>query len=120
MAINNTCSIFFSRALTILKKINTFIFLDLLERMSIPNPNPPLKDIGSGVGKHLHPTIHKSEVGMLACSNNRGGSREMVTISVKIQANHETHHVKVYMFIDLYSVFILHKIPQMKMKSEIT
>lgn len=63
--------------------------------MSIPNTCSPLKDIGSAVGKHLHPTIYKSEVGMLACSNNRGGTREMVTLSVKIQANHETHHVKV-------------------------
>lgn len=63
--------------------------------MSIPNPSAPLKDIGSAAGKHLHPTIHKSEAGMLACSNNRGGSREMVTVSVKIRANHETHHVKV-------------------------
>lgn len=63
--------------------------------MSIPNPSPPLKDIGSAVGKHLLPTIYKSEAGMLACANDRGGTREMVTVSVKIQANHDTHHVKV-------------------------
>lgn len=65
------------------------------EMMSIPNPSPPLKDIGSAMGKHLHPTIYKSEGGILACSNNRGGRREMVTVSVRIQANHDTHHVKV-------------------------
>lgn len=63
--------------------------------MSIPSVNPPLKDIGIAIGKHLHPTIYKSEVGMLSCANNRGGTREMVTVSVKIQNNHETHNVKV-------------------------
>lgn len=66
-----------------------------LEMMSIPNPSPPLKDIGSAVGKHLYPNIHKSESGILACSNNRGGNREMITVSVRTQANHDTHHVKV-------------------------
>lgn len=71
------------------------VYIFFSEMMSIPSANPPLKDIGSAIGKHLHPTIYKSEMGMLTCSNNRGGTREMVTVSVKIQGDHETHDVKV-------------------------
>lgn len=61
---------------------------------SIPNVSPSIKEIGSAVGRHLNNTIYKSEQGMLDNSNNRGGSREMFTVAVRIQANHETHHVK--------------------------
>lgn len=73
--------------------------------MSIPNPSPPLKDIGSAIGKHLHPTIQKSETGLLPCSNNRGSNREMVTVSIKIQASHETHHVKVMIIFQSHALF---------------
>lgn len=63
--------------------------------MSIPTKDPPLKEIGCHLGHHLSPTIFKSEPGMLATSKDRGGNREMFTVAVRIQANHETHHVKV-------------------------
>lgn len=62
---------------------------------STPSHTPPLKDIGATPGKHLHPTIYRSEKGMATAHKNRGGTREMVTVCIKIQASHETHHVKV-------------------------
>jgi autophagy-related protein 2 len=61
---------------------------------STPSHTPPLKDIGATPGKHLHPTIYRSEKGMATAHKNRGGTREMVTVCIKIQASHETHHVK--------------------------
>ncbi|XP_044263557.1 autophagy-related protein 2 homolog A isoform X3 [Tribolium madens] len=64
------------------------------DMISTPSHSPPLKDIGATPGKHLHPTIYSSEPGMLANGRDRGGNREMVTLCVKIQASHETHHVK--------------------------
>ncbi|KAG5882217.1 hypothetical protein JTB14_024728 [Gonioctena quinquepunctata] len=64
------------------------------DMISIPSRIPPLREFGTLIGRHLHPTIYKSEAGMLATSKNRGGSREMLTVAVRIQANHETHHVK--------------------------
>ncbi|KAJ8968662.1 hypothetical protein NQ314_002185, partial [Rhamnusium bicolor] len=64
------------------------------DMISIPSLSPPLKEIGTVVGSHLHPTVYRSEVGMLSNAKNRGGSREMFSVAVKIQANHETHHVK--------------------------
>ncbi|CAG9820878.1 unnamed protein product [Phaedon cochleariae] len=64
------------------------------DMISIPSQTAPLKEFGTMVGKHLNPTVYKSEVGMLANTKNRGGSREMFTVAVKIQASHETHHVK--------------------------
>lgn len=64
------------------------------DMMSIPSQTQPLKEYGAPVGKHLCPTIHKSERGMLVTAKNRGGQREMFTVSVRIQADHETHHVK--------------------------
>lgn len=69
-----------------------FIVSDL---MSIPSQSPPLKEFGTAVGRHLHSTICKSEPGVLVNAKNRGGEREMITVAIKIQAKHETHHVKV-------------------------
>lgn len=63
--------------------------------MPTPSQYPPIKALGTLIGRHLHPTIYGSERGMLVCSKNRGGRREMLTVAIKIQANHETHHVKV-------------------------
>lgn len=65
--------------------------------ITIPNVRPPLKEVGSAPGRHLHPTIQKSESGILATAKNRGGSREMLTVAMKIQASHETHNVKVHL-----------------------
>ncbi|RZC41089.1 autophagy-related protein 2 A -like protein, partial [Asbolus verrucosus] len=64
------------------------------DMISTPSHSPPLKDIGATPGKHLHPTIYSSESGMLANYRARGGNREVVTVCVKIVANHETHNVK--------------------------
>nr|CAI5847822.1 unnamed protein product [Callosobruchus analis] len=64
------------------------------DMISIPNHTPPLKEFGSAPGRHLFPTIYKSEPGMMVCGKNRGGNREMFTVAVKIQGRHETHHVK--------------------------
>lgn len=72
----------------------TFVFLNA-EMMSMPSQNPPLKEVGTTTPKHMHPTIYESDVGTLNVSHGRGGNREMLSIAVKIQANHETHHVKV-------------------------
>ncbi|CAH1999640.1 unnamed protein product [Acanthoscelides obtectus] len=64
------------------------------DMISIPSQTPPLKEFGSAPGRHLFPTIYKSEPGMLVCGKNRGGNREMFSVAVKIQGRHETHHVK--------------------------
>lgn len=72
---------------------------------SIPSHPPPLKEFGTAPGKHLHPTIYKSEAGMLAGAKNRGGNREMFTVAVKIQAKHETHHVKVSLPLSLLYLY---------------
>lgn len=63
--------------------------------MSVPSQSPPLKEIGSSPGVHLFPTIYKSEEGVLINSNGNGNDRDLVTIAIRIQANHDTHHVKV-------------------------
>lgn len=64
------------------------------DMITIPNVTPPLKEVGSAPGRHLYPTIQKSESGILATAKNRGGNREMLTVAMKIQASHETHNVK--------------------------
>lgn len=63
--------------------------------ITVPNVTPPVKEVGSAPGRHLYPTIQKSESGILATAKNRGGNREMLTVAMKIQASHETHNVKV-------------------------
>lgn len=63
--------------------------------MSIPSQNPPLKECIRAVGKHLHPTICRSESGVLVDRKHKGGNREMLSVAIRIQAKHETHHVKV-------------------------
>lgn len=62
--------------------------------ISTTSQNNQLKEIGSALGRHLFPTIYKSENGVLETSGNRAGDREMLSVAVRIQANHETHHVK--------------------------
>lgn len=80
-------------------KISTYVssysFLHLIDLMSVPSQSPPLKEIGTAVGRHLHSTIYKSEPGVLVNVKNRGGNREMISVAIRIQAKHETHHVKV-------------------------
>lgn len=63
--------------------------------MSIPSQNPPLIDHFLGAGKHLHSTIGRSQEGVLVDSKNKGEGREMLSVAIRIQAKHETHHVKV-------------------------
>lgn len=72
--------------------VTNAIFLDML---STPSQSPPLLEVGTALPKHLHSTIFKSESGVLQTANDRGGNRDMVSVAIKIQANHETHHVKV-------------------------
>lgn len=43
----------------------------------------------------FYQTIYKSDAGVFFDEHMRGGSRDMVSVAVRIQANHETHHVKV-------------------------
>ncbi|GJQ81695.1 Atg2 [Trypoxylus dichotomus] len=64
------------------------------DMMSTPSQNPPLLEVGTAIPKYLHPTILKSEAGVLQTCNDRGGNRDMVSVAIKIQASHETHHVK--------------------------
>ncbi|XP_025831922.1 autophagy-related protein 2 homolog B isoform X2 [Agrilus planipennis] len=68
--------------------------LHYCEMISTLSQNPPLKEVGSAVGNHLHTTIYKSEKGVLINSSGRGGDREQVSVAIKIRANHETHHIK--------------------------
>lgn len=63
--------------------------------MTTPSQSPPLKEIGTAVGKHLHSTISKSEPGVLVDAQDRGGNRTMISVAIRIQAKHETQHVKV-------------------------
>ncbi|XP_066263102.1 autophagy-related protein 2 homolog B [Euwallacea similis] len=60
-----------------------------------PNTSASLKDADALLGNHLFPTIYKSDQKSFTSSTSRGGDREMFTVALKIQANHETHHVKV-------------------------
>lgn len=69
--------------------------------ISSPSQSPPLKEFGTAIARHLHPTIYKSEQGVLVNSRDRTGSREMLSVAVRIQANHETHHVKVLPLISI-------------------
>nr|XP_022914053.1 autophagy-related protein 2 homolog B isoform X1 [Onthophagus taurus] len=61
---------------------------------SIPSQSPALLEIDSILGKHLYPTIYKSDNGVQQECTNRGGKRDMLSVAVKVQANHETHQVK--------------------------
>lgn len=67
----------------------------LTDLLSIPSQCPPLRETDGFLGSNLHPTVSKASKGALAMSRNRGGNREMISIAIRIQANHETHHVKV-------------------------
>ncbi|KAK5648479.1 hypothetical protein RI129_003371 [Pyrocoelia pectoralis] len=64
------------------------------DMMSSPSQSPPLKQVGTAVQRHLHPTIYKSEPGVIVNSTDRSINRDMISVAVRIQANHETHHVK--------------------------
>lgn len=70
--------------------------LQYTDLLSIPSQIPPLREIGGAIGRNLHPTIYKAESGSLATARSRGGNREMFSVAIRIQANHETHHVKVH------------------------
>lgn len=72
--------------------------LNHCEMMTVPSTTPPIRGIGGAIERHLNSTIYKSESGMTDGTNKRGGDREMFTVAVRIQANHETHHVKVNIF----------------------
>lgn len=71
--------------------------------ISTPSQSPPLKEIGTAIGRHLQSTIYKSEPGIEIGGLDRTGGREMVSVAVRIQASHETHHVKV---INVESCFV--------------
>lgn len=64
------------------------------------NPTPsqiaPLKEIGWTLPRHLYSTIYKSEPGVAvqAIGIDRCGQRDMLSVAVRIQASHETHHMK--------------------------
>ncbi|XP_060533459.1 autophagy-related protein 2 homolog B isoform X2 [Cylas formicarius] len=60
----------------------------------VPSTSPPLRKVGSVIGRHLFPTIYQSGDETLINSTGRGGDREMFTVAIKIKANHETHHIK--------------------------
>ncbi|KAH1007770.1 hypothetical protein HUJ04_004965 [Dendroctonus ponderosae] len=55
----------------------------------------PLREPGAILGKELFPTIYQSDKKSMSLSKHRGKDREMFTVAVKVEANHETHHVKV-------------------------
>ncbi|KAL3285630.1 hypothetical protein HHI36_000162 [Cryptolaemus montrouzieri] len=60
----------------------------------------PTPSVGSnffnekGGGAHLHPTLYKSEKGVLAEIKNDNSIRDMLTVACKIESKHETHNVK--------------------------
>ncbi|XP_076267231.1 autophagy-related 2 isoform X1 [Rhynchophorus ferrugineus] len=59
-----------------------------------PSTASPLKEVDSTVGKYLFSTLYQSDSKILASSRNKRSDREMFSVAIKIQANHETHHVK--------------------------
>lgn len=61
-----------------------------------PSQIPPLKEFGCTLPRHLYMTIHKSEPGVAvqAIGLDRCGIRDMLSVAVRIQASHETHHMK--------------------------
>ncbi|KAF5283909.1 hypothetical protein FQA39_LY04729 [Lamprigera yunnana] len=64
------------------------------DMISSPSQSPPLKEVGTAVARHLYPTIYKSESGVQVNISDRSNNRDMISAAVRIQANHETHHVK--------------------------
>lgn len=60
---------------------------------SIPSQSAPLKEFGYALPRYLYSTIYKSEPGVVAHSN-RSPQRDMLSVAVRVQASHETHHVK--------------------------
>lgn len=66
------------------------------DMISTPSQSAPLKEIGCTLPRHLHTMIYKSEPGVAvqAIGADRSGQRDMVSVAVRIQASHETHHMK--------------------------
>ncbi|KAF5280262.1 hypothetical protein FQR65_LT03070 [Abscondita terminalis] len=64
------------------------------DMISSPSQSPPLKQFGTSIARHLHPTIYKSQSGVLVNVCDRSSNRDMISAAIRIQANHETHHVK--------------------------
>lgn len=67
----------------------------LLDNKPVQSVSFPLREPGAILGKDLFPTIYQSDKKSMSLSKHRGRDREMFTVAVKIEANHETHHVKV-------------------------
>lgn len=55
--------------------------------------------------------IYPSKSGIFVDNAHRGGERDMFCVAVKIQAKHETHHVKViyYIQINIYNYIVFYK-----------
>lgn len=68
----------------------------LLHCDMMPSPTPDVardKFVGRE-NSEMYPTIYKSDPGILADCKEDGRQRDMISLAVKIQANHETHYVK--------------------------
>lgn len=63
---------------------------------STPSQSAPLKEFDCTLPRHLYTTIHKSEPGVAlqAINTDRCSQRDMLSVAVKVKANHETHHMK--------------------------
>lgn len=61
--------------------------------IEMPNEYPPLKEVDCTPGSHLLQTIYPMESSVNQ-SNPDLSSHGMLTVAIKIQANHEIHQMK--------------------------
>ncbi|XP_063976895.1 autophagy-related protein 2 homolog B [Diachasmimorpha longicaudata] len=58
---------------------------------TIPSQSPPLRSINSVTPRHCQPSIYRSKDG-----HELGTDKDMLTVAVRIQAAHQTHHIKTF------------------------
>ncbi|KAK0093179.1 hypothetical protein PV326_014144 [Microctonus aethiopoides] len=61
---------------------------------TIPSTSPPLRSINSVTPRHCQPAIYRSENGVHELANS--AEKDMLTVAVRIQAAHQTHHIKTF------------------------
>lgn len=59
-----------------------------------PSVVPPLRSIYSVTPRHCLPTIYQSEKGMNV--NVVSPEKDMLSVAVRVQTNHQTHHIKTF------------------------
>ncbi|XP_034941345.1 autophagy-related protein 2 homolog B [Chelonus insularis] len=59
-----------------------------------PSTTPPLRSINSVIPRHCQPAIYRSENGVQETPGS--AEKDMLTVAVRIQAAHQTHHIKTF------------------------